>query len=140
MRFDSPLIRHGSERRKRALVADDNPRMVDAMANLIQGSPEFGEVVTAGDGKEAIELAELYAPDVIVLDLSMPVIDGLAAARKIREFMPDVPIVLCTIYGYALSVKPAVLNSWGIQAVVNKDQAFSKLVPTLQKLLTSKAA
>ena len=97
MRFDSPLIRHGSERRKRALVADDNPRMVDAMANLIQGSPEFGEVVTARDGKEAIELAELYAPDVIVLDLSMPVIDGLAAARKIREFMPDVPIVLCTI-------------------------------------------
>lgn len=70
------------ERRRRVLVADDNSDAADSLAMLL--TILGNEVRTAADGQEAVEIAEAFRPDVAVLDIGMPRLDGNGAARRIR--------------------------------------------------------
>jgi DNA-binding response OmpR family regulator len=77
----------------RALVVDDEPPLVKVVASYLER--EGFEVATAGDGERAVQLARELAPDVIVLDLMLPGIDGIEACRQIRTFS-DAYIVMLT--------------------------------------------
>lgn len=77
----------------RALVVDDEPPLVKVVSSYLER--EGFEVATAGDGERAVELARELAPDVIVLDLMLPGIDGVEACRQIRSFS-DAYIVILT--------------------------------------------
>ena len=77
----------------RALVVDDEPPLVKVLTSYLER--EGFEVATAGDGERAVELARELAPDVIVLDLMLPGIDGIEACRRIRAFS-DAYIVMLT--------------------------------------------
>ena len=86
------------------LLAEDNPEHQLITRGLLE---ECGcEVIEAANGEEAVRLAKLKRPDMILLDLRMPVVDGLEAARRIREAsgLGDVPMVAYTaIYSYSLT-------------------------------------
>jgi DNA-binding NarL/FixJ family response regulator len=84
---------------KRVLVADDNPLIRKALCKLFEAEKHYEICVEATDGEEAIDLALKHRPDLIILDLSMPVLNGLEAAREIRKIMPHVPIILFTQHG-----------------------------------------
>jgi DNA-binding response OmpR family regulator len=77
--------------RRRALVADEDPLMLWLLQRAL--ATDF-DVTVAHDGQQAVALAATSCPDVIVLDLGMPVLDGFGACRLIRETYPRVPIVI----------------------------------------------
>jgi CheY-like chemotaxis protein len=86
---------------KRILVADDNPRIRRMLCRLFEIEEDYDFCAEAENGQEAIDLALRHRPDLIVLDLAMPVLNGLETARELREIMPDVPIILFTQHAHA---------------------------------------
>jgi CheY-like chemotaxis protein len=87
---------------KVALVVEDNLRIRRAIASVFL-SDGFETCFEAENGREGIELARKMKPDVIILDLSMPVMNGLQTASELRKFLPSVPIILFTLYADSIS-------------------------------------
>jgi CheY-like chemotaxis protein len=82
----------------RILIADDNEILRDRLAELIERHGGWEVCAIVGNGQQAVEKAEELKPDLIVLDLAMPVMNGLQAARKIGQRMPSVPILIYTLH------------------------------------------
>lgn len=80
----------------RVLIADDNPLFRKALRNLLELA--HYEVIEANDGQEAVTKALKNRPDLVILDLAMPVMDGLAAAREISKVLSEIPILMCTMH------------------------------------------
>src|ERR1700675_416810 len=124
-------------RRRRILVIDDG----DSVRNIIRiflerdGFEVCGE---AADGVEAIEQAKKLKPDLIVLDLAMPRMNGAEAASILSTTMPDVPIVLLTLYMNVLG--PSLASAIGVKAVIDKTEGMDKLVACSHSLLNSNRA
>lgn len=117
------------------LIVDDSPQLRQGVRSVFQahGYLVCGE---AGNGKEAIEMAELLQPELIVLDFSMPVMNGLDAARTLHEKMPSVPVILFSNYADALGGT----TQLGISAIVSKDRAITALVSEAESLLKARRA
>ena len=98
------------------------------MARYQHGAAVCGE---AADGVDLIEKAKELKPDLIVLDLAMPRMNGLEAAAKLKHMMPNVPIILFTMYKEQLG------NSLvGVDAVLAKPEGMTGLVECVQRLLS----
>ena len=80
----------------RVLIADDDPGFRHTLQELIDGQPELNVVGAAGDGLEAIELADRLGPDAVVLDLHMPLLDGVTAATRLRRDHPSLCLIAHT--------------------------------------------
>jgi two-component system chemotaxis response regulator CheY len=117
---------------KTILVVDDSAviRKLLAAAFLSDGFKTCGE---AENGKEAIEVAKQIKPDVITLDLSMPVMNGLRAASELRKLFPTTPIILFTLYGDSLSKTTA--SEAGVSLVLPKTVPLSTLIDTAYQLM-----
>jgi CheY-like chemotaxis protein len=81
---------------KKVLLADDHPSIRRMLADLFEGEENHDVCAEAMDGQEAISLAIKHRPDLIILDLSMPVLNGLEASIELKKLMPDTPIILFT--------------------------------------------
>jgi DNA-binding NarL/FixJ family response regulator len=82
----------------RLLVADDHPVVRDGLVAMLSTQPDFVVVGEAATGIEAVERAAVLAPDVVLLDLEMPGMDGVEALRRIRAARPDVPVIVFTAF------------------------------------------
>ena len=82
-------------KRPRVLLADDHTMLLEAFQKLLE--PECEVVGTAADGRTALEAAVRLRPDVVVLDISMPLLNGLEAGRRLRELLPDAKLVFLTV-------------------------------------------
>jgi len=80
----------------RVLIADDDEPFLDSLRNLIERQPEFSVVGAVGDGLQAIELADDLDPDAVVLDLHMPLLDGVSATARLRRDHPNVCLIALT--------------------------------------------
>ena len=87
----------------------------------------------AADGVEAIEQAKKLKPDLIVLDLVMPRMNGAEAASILSTTMPDVPIILLTLYQNVLG--PALASTLGVKAIIDKTDGMDKLIECVHSLL-----
>jgi CheY-like chemotaxis protein len=103
---------------KKILIADDNPHLRKALCRLFENHAFLEICAEAVNGREAVEKAIQLKPDLIILDLSMPVMNGLEAARILNELMPNVPKILFTLHAQALMTTD--LKSAGIDRVVSK--------------------
>src|ERR1700692_1674396 len=112
-------------RRRRILVIDDGDSVRDIIRLFLErdGFEVCGE---AADGVEAIELAKKLKPDLIILDLAMPRMNGVEAASILTRTMPDIPVVLLTLYQNLLG--PALASAVGVKAVIDKTDGLDKLV------------
>jgi DNA-binding NarL/FixJ family response regulator len=81
----------------RVLIADDHPIFRDGLASLLETQAGVGVVGTAGDGLEAVAQATALLPDVVVMDLQMPRLNGIDATRRITETLPDVRVLVFTM-------------------------------------------
>ena len=118
--------------RHRILVIDDGDSVRDIIRIFLErdGFEVCGE---ASDGVEAIEQAKKLKPDLIVLDLAMPRMNGAEAASVLSQTMPDVPIVLLTLYQNVLGA--ALASAIGVKAVIDKTDGMDKLVACVRSLL-----
>src|ERR1700719_159548 len=121
-----------SVRRNKILVIDDGDSVRDIIRIFLEreGFEVCGE---AADGVEAIEQAKKLKPDLIVLDLAMPRMNGIEAASVLNHTMPDVPIVLLTLYQNLLG--PSLASAIGVKAVIDKTDGMDKLVTCIRSLL-----
>ena len=117
--------------RKRVLIADDSPHVLLAIWQLLEsaGYEISGE---AQNGALTIEEAERAEPDLIVLDLSMPVMNGLQAAPILRKMLPAVPILLFTLYSDGGLVRVALAA--GVTSVLSKAESPETLLSTVRCL------
>ena len=81
----------------RILIADDNPSVRTALRHLLEASGEW-EVIDAENGQQAVAKAQELRPHVVLLDLVMPVMDGLTAARELSKLFPDLPLLMHTLH------------------------------------------
>jgi DNA-binding NarL/FixJ family response regulator len=82
-------------RRPRIVLADDHQMLVDALKRVVE--PQCEVVGTAGDGRELLEAAARLRPEVVVLDIAMPLLNGLDAARHLKRTMPKVKLIFMTM-------------------------------------------
>jgi two-component system, chemotaxis family, chemotaxis protein CheY len=123
---------------KAILIVDDNAFIRHILCELFKSRADFDVCGEAANGKEAIEKAQELRPDLIVLDLSMPVMNGLDAARVLRRLMPTVPMIMFSEYSDTFSGQEA--HSVGISTLVSKSEHVSVLVEKAHSLLYDVAA
>jgi len=117
---------------KSVLIVDDNAFVCEALCKLFQQNADFEVCGRAENGKEAIEKAQELHPDLIVLDFSMPVMNGFEAARVLKRLMPTVPLIMYSAFGDRLAKQQAELI--GIADVVSKSEPAFELVRKARNL------
>jgi CheY-like chemotaxis protein len=117
---------------KTVLVVDDSQLVRHTVSSAL-ASDGFDVCGEANDGQEAIELASKLSPDLIVLDLSMPIMNGLQAAPVLRKVVPNSSIILFTIY--TGKVVEQQLGTIEVDAVVSKGQPLSNLIEKAHALV-----
>ena len=105
----------------RILIADDNPLFRTALRHVLEASDPW-EIIETRDGQEAVAKAVETRPDLIILDLAMPVKDGLAAAREISKLLPETPILMCTLHA-SPPIEPEA-RKYGVRQLVSKSESI----------------
>ncbi len=100
------------------MICDDEPSLRALLRIALGLEPDLEVVAEAADGREAIDLAEQHQPDVILLDLAMPKMDGLEALPKLREVVPDTKVVVFS--GFQESLLERQAHELGAVAYVEK--------------------
>jgi CheY-like chemotaxis protein len=120
---------------KRILVVDDNAVVRTLVRKLFESQSDFEISGEAENGRDAVDKAEKLKPDLIILDLIMPVMTGLDAAPLLKQLLPNTPIILFTQQEGSEVERQA--QAVGIDAVVSKSQVASELVLKAQSLFAS---
>jgi DNA-binding NarL/FixJ family response regulator len=123
---------------KTVLIVDDNTFIRQALSELFEREGDFEICGEAEDGRQAITAATCLHPDLVILDISMPVMSGLDAARVLKALMPAVPLIL-----YSVGVDNTVelqARSIGVSDVVSKSAPVSVLISKARDLVYPAAA
>ena len=105
------------------LVADDNAIVRKMLCRMFETEEDYDICAEATNGQEAIDLAIHHKPDLIILDLSMPVMNGLDAARELKRLMPHVPIILFTQHS-EIGTRLGITNL-NVDRIVSKSEGAS---------------
>jgi two-component system vancomycin resistance associated response regulator VraR len=136
--FDALLSREDPEpasrrRTKNILLVDDSESVRVATRLVIESCTNFRVCGEASHGVEAINKAQSLNPDVVIMDLAMPEMNGVEAANLLKKRIPEVQIVLFTLY--ADKVNAPLSEAFGVTTVVSKNDGFEPLVHCLNGLL-----
>jgi CheY-like chemotaxis protein len=126
----------------RILIADDNVLVRRALRRVLEETGGW-QVYEAGNGREAVEKAQELSPDLIILDLAMPEMDGLASTREISKRLPHVPILLHTLYwsprivieALKAGARKAILKSQSNAVIAAVTELLSPPAPRLLAIL-----
>ncbi|HEY2219488.1 MAG TPA: response regulator transcription factor [Gaiellaceae bacterium] len=118
----------------RVLIADDDVGFRHSLQELIDRQPELNVIGEAGDGLEAIELADRLGPDAVVLDLHIPLLDGVTAAARLRRDHPSLCLIALT--GDDAPALHRAVRDAGADEVLLKDELLEGL---LDRLATARA-
>jgi two-component system, cell cycle response regulator DivK len=125
----------GDKRERLILVAEDSPDSAIPISLHLQ--QEGYQVVMAKDGEEAVKIAALSRPDLILMDLSMPVLDGLAATRRIREESPSPYIPIIAITAFSTSGFLQAAHDVGFDGYLTKPIDFNRMDDLIKTLLSA---
>jgi two-component system, NarL family, response regulator NreC len=117
----------------RILIADDNPYVLDSIKKVIEEHPDWKVCGEAADGLEAVSKAAELTPDLIVLDLTMPNLNGFQAARAIHIAAPNIPILLYTQHLFDAHLEKEARNA-GFSGAVTKGSGDA-LTAAIESLL-----
>lgn len=125
---------NGSDSRQvRILIADDHEVMRMGMRNLLEAVPNWTVAAEAGTGREAVELALQSSPDVIIMDITMPEMNGFEAATQIAQRRPDIPVIMFSLH---LSEDVVARFKTGrIRGAVSKSEAARDLLDAVRSVL-----
>ena len=120
----------------RVLIADDHAIVRMGLTSILETQPDISVVGEAEDGNEAISKAAECKPDVILMDLMMPVLDGVSATSQIHESFPDIKILLLTSYGSADGIAHAL--EAGASGAIMKNIKYTELIKTIRTTVHGK--
>ncbi len=120
----------------RILIADDHPLIRSGMKALLESRPGWKVCAEADNGQQAVSKAAELKPDAVILDLAMPGMDGLRAAREILKLLPKVPILIHTVYKCPELERQA--QKAGVCQVVSKSENAKRLQTAVAVLLRRK--
>src|ERR1700731_1218821 len=118
---------------KTILLVDDSDFERFTIRAAVEGLTNFRVCGEANNGAEAIKMAPELKPDLVIIDLAMPLMNGLEAATALKNAMPGVPIVMLTLY--ADEVQESKSSAYGIDSVLSKVNGLAPLLAPLEKLL-----
>lgn len=121
----------------RILITDDTI-FTRTMLRSVLSANGFDEIIEAGDGQEAIEKYKTHQPAVVLMDITMPVKDGIAALEEIREFDPEAKIIMCTAMGQKNMIVDAI-RSGAVDFIVKPFQT-NRVLESVRKALEGEAA
>jgi DNA-binding NarL/FixJ family response regulator len=127
-----------SNPRIRVLAADDQRVVREGLAMLLGLLPDIEVVGTAADGEEALALADELRPDVVLMDLRMPRLDGVEATRRLRASHPEIKVVVLTTYADDRSVIDALRA--GALGYLTKDAGADEIRQALQRVASGQAS
>jgi PAS domain S-box-containing protein len=122
-------VQYGNEPGMRVLVVDDHKVMRQGLIRLISGQPEIQIVGEAASGPEAIELAKELMPNIIIMDISMPEMDGIEATRRIKAMMPAVRVIGLTMFEEEHIA--SAMRQAGAELIVTKTASSSALLKAI---------
>jgi DNA-binding NarL/FixJ family response regulator len=115
------------------LIADDHDLITEGLSNLLQAEKMIGEIHTCKNGKQAVEEALAKNIDCIIMDINMPVLNGLEATKLIKKEKPEIKIIVVSMLCDASIVNK--LIKAGADAFLNKDTGKSELLKALNKVM-----
>lgn len=89
---------HYKSKKIRIVLADDHPLLRQALRDVLEKQPDFEVIAEASDGKEAVKLATELLPDVVIMDISMPELNGLEATKQIKTDCPAIAVLVLTVH------------------------------------------
>lgn len=122
----------------RILIADDNEVARGRLRETLDSHEGWQVCAETENGRQAIEKARDLTPDLIVLDVAMPMLDGLRATREIRRILPGIPILIYTLHDAAVVCLEA--KKAGATRVVSKIEHVSSLITAVEQLIKDRAA
>jgi DNA-binding NarL/FixJ family response regulator len=117
------------------LIVDDNPRLREMIRRISTREPDLHVVGEAGDGAEAIRLAQMLRPDIVLMDLVMPRVNGLEAMRRIKMERPETKVIIITMHTEDAYRRTAEAN--GTDAFLLKKTLMTALLPAIQSVRSS---
>ena len=120
----------------RIVLADDHPLIREAIGHLVNSAPEFELVGEAASGKECLALVEELRPDILVLDIAMPEMNGEQVARELRRRLPELKIV--ALSGYTDRQFVRAMSKAGAKAYVVKSASGRELIQALRAVASGK--
>ena len=117
----------------RILVADDHETVHKGVCAILSSRLDLEVCGEAANGKEAIEKAKTLRPDLIILDVTMPVMNGFDAARELTKILPEIPILMLSMHESIQLVEEA--KRIGVKGYVAKNQATDTLLQAVHALL-----
>jgi DNA-binding NarL/FixJ family response regulator len=118
--------------RKRVLIADDSTNMRDVMRTFLGNHQEIEICGEAVDGLDALEKAQKLKPDLVLLDLVMPEINGAMVASILKQKMPGIRIILFTMY--SANVGKWLTSAIGVDAVLSKPDEMTRIIESIDSL------
>jgi len=112
----------------RVLLADDHTLVMEGVRSLLAGQVDV--VGTAGDGRALLKSALALKPDIVILDISMPVLNGIEAARRLRKELPGSKLIFLSMFSDAIYIDEAF--RMGVSAYVLKRSAASELIAAIE--------
>lgn len=128
MKKNAPLDR----KKIRVIIADDHPVVREGLAAIIKSQPDMKLIDVAENGQIAVRLSSHYRPDVVLLDLRMPEMDGIEATRAIREKVPGAKVIVLSTYKGDEDVYRALRV--GAKAYILKDSSRSELINCIRSV------
>lgn len=122
----------------RVLAVDDHPLLRDGLASVIEGQPDMRVIAEASNGREAVELCLAHRPDITLMDIQMPVMNGIDATLAIREAWPEARIVVLTTYSGDVQARRALQA--GAAGYLLKSMLRRELVDTIRNVLAGRRA
>lgn len=119
---------------KRILLADDNPLIRKMLCRMFETQEDYDLCAVAETGGQAIALSVKHRPDLIILDMAMPVMNGMDAARKIKQALPGVPIILFTQHA-TIAAGTAFMNL-PVDLIVSRNDGLS-LIGHVRSLISA---
>jgi DNA-binding NarL/FixJ family response regulator len=124
--------------RKMVLIVDDNAFVRQALREIFEREGDFRVCGEADNGRDAVEAVTRLQPDLVVLDFCMPVMNGLDAARILKDRVPTLPLILYS--AVADKAVAQVARSLGITEIVSKSEPVSVLIERARDVLQQAAA
>lgn len=123
-----------SDKKIRVVLVDDHPLVLDGISARLEGEERIDVVGMANDGCQALQVAEELKPDVILMDVSMPVMNGFEAAEKFRDEQPDIKVLILSMHDDREYIVK--LIKCGAAGYVLKDVSSSELITAIETVFS----